>query len=118
MTPRWSKTVRRRREGRTDDREMNLVQRDTQMTNRNQTACRETRLALQGLRSSTAANLRAFNNAAPYASRLSRSEMKRFTVDLLWSTKRAPQRRWPSLLGKMVNTLSWIRRARAASQLP
>lgn len=88
------------------------------MTNREQPESRETRQALQDLRSSTAANLRAFNDAVPYASRLSRSEMKRFTVDLLWSTKRAPQRRWPSLLGKIANTLSWIKRARAASQLP
>lgn len=88
------------------------------MTNREHPACRETRQALQDLRGSTAANLRAFNNAVPFASRLSRSEMKRFTVDLLWSTKRAPQRRWPSLLGKVANTVSWLRRAKAASQLP
>ncbi|MEO3431358.1 hypothetical protein AAFN88_21050 [Pelagibius sp. CAU 1746] len=88
------------------------------MTNREQPERREMRQALQDLRSSTAANLRAFNDAVPYASRISRSEMKRFTVDLLWSTKRAPQRRWPSLLGKIANTLSWIKRARAASQLP
>ena len=88
------------------------------MTNGDQLVRREARQALQDLRSSTAANLRAFNNAVPYAFRLSRSEMKRFTADLLWSTKRAPQRRWPSLLGKIANTVSWIRRARAASQLP
>ncbi len=88
------------------------------MTNTDQPTCRETRQALQHLRSSTADSLRAFNDAVPIASRLRRSEMKRFTIDLLWSTKRAPQRRWPSLLGKMANTLSWVRRARAASQLP
>jgi len=88
------------------------------MTNTDQPTCCETRQALQHLRSSTAANLRAFNNAVPYASQLRTSEIKRFTVDLLWSTKRAPQRRWPSLLGKIANSVSWIRRARAASQLP
>jgi hypothetical protein len=88
------------------------------MTNTDQPTCHETRQALQHLRSSTAANLRAFNNAVPYASQLRRGEIKRFTVDLLWSTRRAPQRRWPSLLGKIVNTVSWIRRARAAAQLP
>lgn len=88
------------------------------MTNKEQPARHETQLALQDLRSSTAANLRTFNNAVPHAFRLSRSEMKRFTLDLLWSTKRAPQRRGPSLRGKIANTLSWIRRARAASQLP
>jgi hypothetical protein len=74
------------------------------------------RQALQELRQSTAANLQAFNEAAPHASRLRRNEIKRFTVDLLWAVKRAPKRRAPSLFGKIGNVFSWITRANRAAR--
>lgn len=76
------------------------------------------RQAMQNLRRSTAENLRTFNDAVPFADRLRRSEMKRFTVDLLWATKRAPQRRWPTLFGKIGNAYSWIKRVKGAARLP
>jgi hypothetical protein len=88
-----------------------------QMSTTNQLGSPEMRQALADLRSSTAASLRAFNGTVPYACRLRRSEMDRFTMDLLWAAETAPQRRWPSFFGRIVNTASWIRRARAAAQL-
>ena len=87
------------------------------MSTTNQLGSPELRQALADLRSSTAANLRAFNGTVPYECRLRRSEMDRFTVDLLWAAETAPQRRWPSFIGRISNILSWIRRARAAAQL-
>lgn len=74
------------------------------------------RQALQDLRRSTTANLQAFNEAAPHASRLRRNEIKRFTVDLLWAVKRAPKRRAPSPFGKIRNVFSWITRAGSAAR--
>lgn len=88
------------------------------MTTTKQLGSPEMRQALQDLRNTTAASLRAFNSTVPYARRLRRSEMDRITADLLWAAKRAPRRRWPSLFGRIANTLSWIRRARTASQFP
>ena len=79
---------------------------------------REVRRALKDLRSRTAASLRAFNDAVPHASWLRRSEIERFTVDLLWAAERAPQRRRPTALGKVMNAFSWITRLRTAARFP
>lgn len=78
----------------------------------------EVRRALKELRSSTAASLRAFNRAVPHASWFRRSEIERITFDLLWSAERAPQRRRPTLLGKIRNAFSWITRARRTARFP
>jgi hypothetical protein len=79
----------------------------------------EVRRALKGLRSSTAASLRAFNDALPHASWLRRSEIEHFTVDLLWAGPvRALRRRRPTPLGKVSNAFSWVTRARTAARLP
>jgi len=84
----------------------------------NQSEHPEVRRALKGLRSSTAASLQAFNNAVPHASWLRRSEIERFTVDLLWSAERAPQRRRPTPLGRIRNAFSWITRAKNGGAIP
>jgi hypothetical protein len=76
----------------------------------------EVRRALRDLRSSTAASLRAFNRAVPHASWLRRSEIERFTVDLLWSAEGAPRRRRPTPLRKIRNAFSWITRTRTAAR--
>jgi hypothetical protein len=72
----------------------------------------EVRRATRDLRSSTAASLRAFNRAVPHA----RSEIERFTVDLLWSAEGAPRRRRLTPLRKIRNAFSWITRTRAAAR--
>jgi hypothetical protein len=79
---------------------------------------REVRRALRDLHSRTAASLMAFNDAVPHASWLRRSEIERFTVELLWAAEHAPQRRRPTPLGMIKNVLSWIERARGAAQFP
>ena len=79
---------------------------------------REVRRALKDLRTRTAASLRAFNDAVPHASWLRRSEIERFVVDLLWAAERAPQRRRPTLLGKIQNAISWITRVKTAARFP
>ena len=61
---------------------------------------REVRRALKDLRARTDASLRSFNEAVPHASWLRRSEIERFTVDLLWAAEWAPRRRQFSPLGK------------------
>ena len=76
----------------------------------------EVRRALKDLRSRTAASLRAFNNSVPHVSWLRRSEIERFTVDLLWAARRAPQRRRPTPFGKIMNAYSWITRVRTAAR--
>jgi hypothetical protein len=83
-----------------------------------QSGHREVRRALKDLRTHTAASLHAFNDAVPYASWLRRSEIERFTVDLLWAAERAPVRRRPTPLGKIQNAFSWITRLRTAARLP
>lgn len=52
------------------------------------------RQALAELRKNTAAGLREFNGTVPYARRLRRSAMDRFTTDPLWAGETAPQRRY------------------------
>lgn len=86
------------------------------MTATEQSAGPAMRQALQDLRRSTVANLQAFNETVPHASRLRRNEIKRFTVDLLWAVKRAPKRRAPSPFGKVGNVFSWITRANRAAR--
>lgn len=56
----------------------------------------------------TAANLNAFNDAVPHASWLRRSEIERFTADLLRATEKAPQRRTPFAMIK--GAFSWATR--------
>jgi len=81
-----------------------------------QSGHREVRRALKELRSSTAASLQAFNDAAPHASWLRRSEIERLTADLMWAAERAPRRRRPTPLGKILNAFSWITRTRTAAR--
>jgi hypothetical protein len=88
------------------------------MNRTDQPGHREVRRALKDLRTRTAASLRAFNDAVPHASWLRRSEIERFTVDLLWAAERAPRRRRPTPLGNIINAFSWITRARTAARLP
>ncbi len=88
------------------------------MNGSDQTGHREVERALKDLRTRTAANLQAFNDAVPNASWLRRSEIERFTVDLLRAAERAPQRRRPTPLGNIRNAFSWIRRVRTALQFP
>ena len=76
------------------------------------------RRALQELRIRTTANLRAFNDAVPHASWLRRSEIERFTDDLLRATQQAPQRRQLTSLGRIRNAFSWITRARTGAAAP
>ena len=73
---------------------------------------------LIALRTRTAASLQAFNDAVPHASWLRRSEMERFTVDLLRAAEQAPQRRGPTPLGSIKNAFSWITRVRTAARFP
>jgi hypothetical protein len=86
------------------------------MKRTDQSRHREVRQALKDLRTRTAANLRAFNNAVPYESWLRRSEIEGLSVDLLWAAERAPQRRGPTPLGMIKNALSWIARVRTATR--
>ena len=78
----------------------------------------EVERALKDLHTRTAANLQAFNDAVPHASWLRRSEIERFTVDLLRSTEWAPQRRRLTPLGNIRKALSWFTQVRMASRLP
>jgi hypothetical protein len=88
------------------------------MNRAEQSGHREVRRALRDLRTRTAASLRAFNDAVPHASWLRRSEIERFTVDLLRAAERAPQRRRSAPLGKIMNAYAWITRARTAARFP
>jgi hypothetical protein len=74
--------------------------------------------ALKDLQIRTAKNLRAFNDAVPNASWLRRSEIERFTVDLLRSTEWAPQRRRSMAFGSIKKAFSWVTRVGKASRLP
>lgn len=67
---------------------------------------RDKRLALETLQSHTANNLQAFNDSVPHASWLRRSEIKRFTSDLLLATQSAPVIRQSSSLGRIWTILS------------
>ena len=78
----------------------------------------EVERALKDLHTRTAANLQAFNDAVPNASWLRRSEIERFTEDLLRSTEWAPQRRRSTPLGNIRKALSWFTQVRMASRLP
>jgi hypothetical protein len=88
------------------------------MNGSDQTGHREVERALKDLRTRTAANLQAFNDAVPNASWLRRSEIERFTVDLLQSAEWAPRRPRPIPVGNIRNAFSWITRVRIASRLP
>lgn len=67
---------------------------------------RNKRLALETLQSHTADNLQAFNNSVPHASWLRRSEIKRFTSDLILATESAPVIRQTGSLGRIWTILS------------
>jgi hypothetical protein len=88
------------------------------MTCTDQSGHPEVRRALKDLRTSTAASLQAFNDAVPHAFWLRRSEIERFTVDLLWAAERAPRSRRPTPLGKIIDAYSWITRVRTAARFP
>jgi hypothetical protein len=88
------------------------------MSRRDQSGHSEVRQALKDLRTHTAASLQAFNDAVPHASWLRRSEIERFTVDLLWAAEGAPRRRRRTPLAKIKNAFSWITRIRTAAQFP
>ena len=88
------------------------------MTNSDEAEHPEVRRALKDLHTRTAASLRAFNDAVPYASWLRRSEIDRFTVDLLWAAERAPQRRQPTSLRMIKKAFSWSTRSRRALRFP
>lgn len=75
----------------------------------------DVRRASNDLHTRTAASLQAFNDAVPYAFWLRRSEIERFTVNLLWATELAPQRRRHTRLGKIIIAFSWITRVRTAA---
>jgi len=78
------------------------------MNYKNQGGHQEVERALKDLRTRTAANLKAFNDTVPNGCWLRRSEIERFTIDLLRSAERAPQRRRPIPLGNIRNAFSWI----------
>jgi hypothetical protein len=82
------------------------------MNGTDQSRHREVRWALKDLRTRVAASLRAFNDAIPHASWLRRSEIERFTVDLLSAAERPPQRHRATSFGKITNAYSWITQAR------
>jgi hypothetical protein len=86
------------------------------MKRTDQSGHREVRRAMKDLRTRTASNLRAFNDAVPHASWLRRSEIEGLTFDLLWAAERAPQRSGPTPLGMIKNALSWIARVRTATR--
>ena len=73
------------------------------------------RRALQELRIRTTANLRAFNDAVPHASWLRRSEIERFTDDLLRAAQQAPQRHQLTPFGRIRNAFSRVTRVRTAA---
>jgi hypothetical protein len=104
------------REWAQDDRHLYPTQRGAQMKRTDQSGHREVRRAMKDLRTRTASNLRAFNDAVPHASWLRRSEIEGLTFDLLWAAERAPQRREPTPLGMIKNALSWIARVRTATR--
>lgn len=87
------------------------------MSRANQSGRLEVRRALQELRRRTAASLQEFNAAVPHASWLRRSEIERFTVDLLRVAERAPQRRRFTALGAIKYVQSWIARVGSAARL-
>ena len=88
------------------------------MSRTEQSGHREVGRALRDLRTRTAASLKAFNDAVPHASWLRRSEIERFTSDLLRAAERAPQRRRPKPLGKIMKAFSWINWIRTAASFP
>lgn len=71
--------------------------------------------ALNDLRTRTAANLQAFNDAVPYHSWLRRSEIENITINLLRTARLAPQRRRPATVWKIKHAISWIRRVGTAA---
>ncbi len=66
------------------------------------------RQALRNLSTQITGNLNAFNDAVPHASWLRRSEIDRFTADLLRATERAPQQRAPFAMIR--GAFSWATR--------
>ena len=88
------------------------------MSRTEQSGHREVGRALRDLRTRTAASLKAFNDAVPHASWLRRSEIERFTGDLLWAAQGAPQRRRPTLPGKTKNAFSWLTRVSTTARFP
>jgi hypothetical protein len=97
---------------------MYRTQKAVQMSCTDQSGHREVRRALKDLHTRTAASLQAFNDAVPHASWLRRSEIERFTVNLLWAAERAPQRRRLTPLGKIKNAFFGITRIRTAARFP
>ena len=88
------------------------------MNGSDQTGHREVERALKDLRTRTAANLQAFNDAVPNASWLRRSEIENFTVDLMRAAEQAPRRRRLAFLGNTRHTFAWIRRVGTTLQFP
>ena len=107
-----------RRERSQNDAHMYRTQKGIHMNRTDQSGHDEVRSALNDLRARTAASLQTFNNAVPHASWLRRSEIERFTADLLWAAERAPRRRQSTPLGKMKNAFSWVARLRIAARIP
>jgi hypothetical protein len=85
------------------------------MNRKGRSGNRDVQLALQELRSRTAASLRAYNDAVPYASWLRRSEIERFTTDLSKLTERASQWRRPAGFARIKRALCWIARGGKAA---
>ena len=77
------------------------------MNHINQGTHREVQKALKDLGTLTAANLQAFNDAVPYNSWLRRSEIERFTVDLMRAAERASQRRRLTFLEYIKHVFRW-----------
>lgn len=99
-------------------RQIYQTKRDVCMNCVDQDSHQEVGRALKHLRIRTTENLQAFNDAVPNASWLRRSEIERFTVDLLRSAELAPQRRRPIALGNIAKALSWITQVRLVSRSP
>lgn len=78
---------------------------------------RKVQQALSELRTRTAANLQAFNDAVPYTSWLRRSEIERFTSELQRSTETAPRRRRFALPKRLPSVFAWITRIKTAARL-
>jgi len=69
---------------------------------------REVKHALSELRARTATSLQAFNDAVPYTSWLRRSEIERFTSELMRAAETAPRRRrlaWPN---RIPDVIAWF----------
>ena len=87
------------------------------MNSADPTGGREVQQALSELRTRTAASLQAFNDAVPYTSWLRRSEIERFTSDLLQSAETAPRRRRLALPERIPSVIAWITRIKTPAWL-